>query len=250
MPVPTPSFNPCAIVPVFDHEHAVARVVAAVRAAGLPCLLVDDGSGVACARELDRLAATVPETSVLRLPVNGGKGAAMLAGFAAAWQRGYTHGLQVDADGQHALADIPAFVEAAAREPAALICGRPIFDRSMPAVRHYGRYLTHALVWLNTLSFSIPDSLCGFRVYPLAVVVSLMAQEYIGRRMDFDVEIIVRLYWRGVPMRWIATAVTYPLDGVSHFRLFKDNVRMVLLQGRLLGGMLGRLPRLLTRGLR
>ncbi len=81
--VPPPSFNPCAIVPVFDHEHAVARVVAAVRAAGLPCLLVDDGSGPVCARELDRLAATVPHTSVLRLPVNGGKGAAMLAGFAA-----------------------------------------------------------------------------------------------------------------------------------------------------------------------
>jgi len=250
MHVQTPSFNPCAIVPVFDHEHAVARVVDAVRAAGLPCLLVDDGSGVACARELDRLAATVPETCVMRLPVNGGKGAAMLAGFAAAWQRGYTHGLQVDADGQHALGDIAAFVEAAAREPAALICGRPVFDRSMPAVRHYGRYLTHALVWLNTLSFSIPDSLCGFRVYPLAAVVSLMAQEYIGRRMDFDVEIIVRLYWRGVPMRWIATAVTYPLDGVSHFRLFKDNARMVLLQMRLLGGMLARLPRLLARGLR
>jgi glycosyltransferase involved in cell wall biosynthesis len=248
MHVQTPSFNPCAIVPVFDHEHAVARVVDAVRAAGLPCLLVDDGSGVACARELDRLAATVTQTSVLRLPVNGGKGAAMLAGFTAAWQRGYTHGLQVDADGQHALGDIPAFVAAAAREPAALICGRPVFDRSMPAVRHYGRYLTHALVWLNTLSFSIPDSLCGFRVYPLAAVVSLMAQEYIGRRMDFDVEIIVRLYWRGVPMRWLATAVTYPLDGVSHFRLFKDNARMVLLQVRLFGGMLGRLPRLLTRG--
>ncbi|MEJ0008018.1 MAG: glycosyltransferase family 2 protein [Steroidobacteraceae bacterium] len=243
----TPSFHPCAIVPVFDHEHAVARVVAAVRAAGLPCLLVDDGSGPACARELERLARTVPEIRLLRLPVNGGKGAAMLAGFAAAWQHGYSHGLQVDADGQHALCDIPAFIAAAARDPAALICGRPLFDRSIPAVRHYGRYLTHALVWLNTLSFSIPDALCGFRVYPLAAVTRLMAQEYIGRRMDFDVEIIVRLHWRRVPMRWIQTAVTYPLDGVSHFRLFRDNVRMVLLQMRLLGGMLVRLPQLLAR---
>src|SRR5580658_7245580 len=150
--MPPHSFNPCAIVPVFDHEHAVARVVAAVRAAGLPCLLVDDGSGAACARELDRLAATVPQTSVLRLPVNGGKGAAMLAGFAEASQRGYSHALQVDADGQHTLGDIPAFVEAARRQPQALICGRPVFDRSMPAARFYGRYLTHALVWLNTLS--------------------------------------------------------------------------------------------------
>jgi glycosyltransferase involved in cell wall biosynthesis len=245
--MPTSTFNPCAIVPVFDHEHAVARVVEALHACRLPCLLVDDGSGPACAGELDRLAATVPDTHVLRLPVNSGKGAAMLAGFAAADRRGFSHGLQVDADGQHALGDIPAMLEAARLEPATLICGRPVFDRSMPAVRRYGRYLTHALVWLNTLSFAIPDSLCGFRVYPLAPVISLMAREYIGRRMDFDTEILVRLYWRGVPLRWIPTAVTYPLDGVSHFRMFRDNARMVALQTRLLGGMLRRLPRLLAR---
>jgi glycosyltransferase involved in cell wall biosynthesis len=245
--LPTSSFNPCAIVPVFDHEHAVARVVAGVRAAGLACVLVDDGSGPACARELDRLAATVAHTSVLRLPVNGGKGAAMLAGFAAAWQRGYSHGLQIDADGQHALGDIPAFLEAARRQPRALICGRPVFDRSMPALRHYGRYLTHVLVWLNTLSRAIPDSMCGFRVYPLEPVMALMAEEYIGRRMDFDVEIIVRLYWRGMPMQWLPTRVTYPVDGVSHFRLIRDNGRMIALQLRLLCGMLRRLPRLLGR---
>jgi glycosyltransferase involved in cell wall biosynthesis len=210
-------------------------------------LLVDDGSGPACARELDRLAATVPHTSVLRLPVNGGKGAAMLAGFAASAQRGYSHGLQIDADGQHALTDISTFIEEARRHPQALICGHPVFDRSMPALRHYGRYLTHGLVWLNTLSLSIPDSMCGFRVYPLSPVIALMAEEYIGRRMDFDVEIIVRMYWRRVPMRWLPTRVTYPADGVSHFRLIRDNGRMVALQLRLFGGMLRRLPRLLER---
>ena len=232
---------------MYDHERAVARVVAAVRAAGLPCLLVDDGSGEVCARELQRLAAAVPDTSVLRLAVNGGKGAAMIAGFTAAWQRGYSHGLQIDADGQHALEDVVAFIAASRSDPAALICGRPVFDRSMPAGRRYGRYLTHGLVWLNTLSFAIPDSLCGFRVYPLSDVMRLMAQEHIGRRMDFDVEIIVRLYWRGVPMRWLSTAVTYPLDGISHFRMVRDNARMVGLQLRLFGGMLLRLPRLLAR---
>ena len=243
--VPMSSFKPCAIIPVFDHEHAVARVVAAVHAAGLPCVLVDDGSGPSCARELDRIAASVPGVRVLRRAHNGGKGAAVLDGFAAAAGAGYSHALQIDADGQHALKDISTFIEEARRGPQALICGLPVFDRSIPRVRHYGRYLTHALVWLNTLSRAIPDSMCGFRVYPLAPVQALVAEEYVGRRMDFDVEIIVRLYWRGVPMRWIATAVTYPLDGVSHFRMVRDNARMVALQLRLAAGMLRRLPRLL-----
>lgn len=238
-------FSPCAVIPVYNHEQAVGRVLAAVRAADLPCLLVDDGSGAVCARELERLAATTPRTMLLRLEVNRGKGHAVIEGFRAAAASGHTHALQIDADGQHALADIPRFVAEAAEHPRALVCGRPIFDASMPAVRRYGRYVTHALVWLDTLSFSIPDSLCGFRIYPLAPVLELLAQEHVGARMEFDVEILVRLYWRRVPMRWIATRVTYPLDGVSHFRLLRDNMRMVALQTRLVLGMLLRLPRLL-----
>lgn len=242
-------FSPCAIIPVYDHEHAVGRVLAAVRAADLPCLLVDDGSGPACARELDRLAAITPQTIVLRQPKNCGKGAAVIAGFHRAAELGYSHALQIDADGQHALGDIRGFVAEARTYPHALICGRPVFDASMPSVRRYGRCLTHAMVWLNTLSFDIPDSLCGFRLYPLRPVLELLEHEHVGPRMEFDTEIIVRLHWRGLPLRWLDTPVTYPLDGVSHFRLFRDNVRMVALQTRLTLGMLRRLPLILWRRL-
>jgi glycosyltransferase involved in cell wall biosynthesis len=245
----TGPFAACAVIPVYNHERAVGRVLAAVRAAGLPCILVDDGSGPECAAELRRLVAVTPETALLALAPNRGKGEAVIAGFRAAAARGYTHALQIDADGQHALADIPRFVAEARAQPLALICGRPVFDASMPRMRRYGRYLTHVLVWLDTLSFSIPDSLCGFRIYPLAPVLRLLAEEHVGARMEFDVEILVRLYWRHLPLVWIPTRVTYPLDGVSHFRLLRDNVRMVALQTRLVLGMLLRLPRLLRRKL-
>ncbi len=39
--------------------------------------------------------------TLMRLPVNGGKGAAVMAGLRAARKAGYTHALQIDADGQH-----------------------------------------------------------------------------------------------------------------------------------------------------
>jgi glycosyltransferase involved in cell wall biosynthesis len=242
-------FLPCAIIPVYDHERTVARVLGAVLAADLPCFLVDDGSKPACARELERLAGELPGTRLVRLSANRGKGRAMIAGFEAAASQGFTHALQIDADGQHSLADIARFVEHARAHPNALVCGRPVFDASMPLVRRYGRYLTHVLVWLETLSFEIPDSLCGFRVYPLEAVTRLIAREHIGARMDFDVEILVRLCWRGVPLTWLETPVTYPLDGISHFRLVRDNARMVALQARLLAGMLVRLPALVARKL-
>ena len=91
--------------------------------------------------------------------------------------------------------------------------------------------------------------MCGFRVYPLTATLALLARSSVGARMDFDTEILVRLYWRQVPTRWLATPVRYPQDGVSHFRMFFDNVRMTSLHVRLTAGMLLRLPLLLARKL-
>jgi len=244
------SFAPCAVIPVYNHEHAIGRVLAAVRSAGLPCVLVDDGSSAECARELDRLTAADADVTLVRLPKNQGKGAAVTAGLHSAQRAGFTHALQIDADGQHALHDIGHFVAESRSWPDALICGRPVFDESMPAGRRYGRYITHVFVWLNTLSFEIPDSMCGFRMYPLEPVLLMLAQARVGSRMDFDVEVLVRLHWRRQPMRWLNTKVSYPLDGISHFRLFRDNVLMVRLQLRLLAGMLVRAPLILARRLR
>jgi glycosyltransferase involved in cell wall biosynthesis len=235
---------------VYNHELAVGRVLEAVRAAGLPCVLVDDGSRPECARELDRLARTDAEVSLVRLPQNLGKGAAVTAGLRAARERGFSHVLQIDADGQHALGDIARFVAEGRAHPQALVCGRPVFDDGMPRGRRYGRYLTHALVWLNTLSFDIPDAMCGFRMYPLTPMLKLLDGARLGSRMDFDVEVLVRLHWRGQPMRWLDTRVSYPLDGVSHYRMVWDNVLMFCLQARLLAGMIARLPLLLWRRVR
>jgi glycosyltransferase involved in cell wall biosynthesis len=241
------AFRPCAVIPVYNHEHAVGRVVDAVRAAGLPCVLVDDASSPACARELDRLAALGPDVSLIRLPQNLGKGGAVTAGLRGAQKLGFTHALQIDADGQHALGDVQRFLGEARVHPATVVCGKPVFDAAMPKGRFYGRYLTHVFVWLNTLSFDIPDSMCGFRVYPLAPVLDLLNSTRLGSRMDFDVEVLVRLHWRRQPMRWLDTRVSYPLDGVSHFRMVWDNVLMVRLQFKLFLGMLVRLPLLLWR---
>lgn len=239
-------FRPWVLIPVFDHEHAIGAMVQGVVATGQQCLLVDDGSRNSCARVLDALAREhAPQVTLLRLPQNQGKGGAVLAGFREAARLGATHVLQIDADGQHDPRDIPRFLEHARRAPAKIICGTPEYDASVPKGRLYGRYLTHVWVWINTLSFGIRDSMCGFRVYPLPPVLRLMEQETIGKRMDFDIEVIVRLYWRGVEVENLPTRVTYPSDGVSHFDVWHDNVRISRMHARLFFGMLRRLPRLL-----
>lgn len=237
------------MIPVFDHEHAIGAVVSAVQEFDIPCILVDDGSGPACARALDELADQSTDVELLRLPTNRGKGGAVSAGLRAAAASRYTHALQIDADGQHNAADIPKFLAASRDDPFAVICGHPIFDDTMPRGRRYGRYLTHVMVWIHTLSLDIRDSMCGFRIYPLAHVLQVLDDEPPGSRMDFDIEMLVRLHWRGVRMKWLDTQVRYPQDGVSHFRLGLDNLLISWLHCKLLFGMVARLPKLVVRRL-
>ncbi len=239
-----------AVIPVYNHEHAIGAVLSAVLQHGLRCVLVDDGSDAACAAVLDGLAAAHPQqVSLLRHSVNRGKGEAVLSGMHFLAQQGFSHALQIDSDGQHDTADIPRFVALAQEHPKAIINGCPQYDESVPKGRLYARYLTHVWVWINTLSFDIVDSMCGFRIYPLAVVTALTARQTLGKRMDFDTEIIVRLHWRGVQVINQRTRVRYPSDGVSHFRLWLDNVLITRMHATLLCGMLWRSPALLARKL-
>lgn len=240
--------RPCVVVPVYDHAGAVPALVRALRPLGLTCWLVDDGSGPECAGAIAAAAAAHPDwLRRLRLEPNQGKGAAVLAGFRAALAEGFTHAVQIDADLQHRPADIPRFVAVSRRHPRAVICGAPRFDATIPPVRYWGRWVTHVLVWVETLSFDIRDSMCGFRLYPLEVAVALDERAPFGRRMQFDTDAVVRLHWEGVPVLNEPTPVTYPADGVSHFAMVADNRRMVALHARLLAGMLVRAPRLLAR---
>lgn len=241
-------FNPCVLIPVYNHEHAIGAVVAGVLEHDVPCILVDDGSSAACAKVLDDLAAAQSEKiKLVRRRVNSGKGAAVLTGFRRAAEAGYSHVLQIDADGQHCVADIPKFLGVAAAHPNAIVAGYPQYDESVPKLRLYGRYLTHVWVWINTLSFQIKDSMCGFRVYPVAPVIALAARQKIGTRMNFDTDILVRLYWGGLDVLNLPTRVSYPADGVSHFRVWLDNVLITRMHATLFFGMLWRLPHLLTR---
>ena len=167
-------FDAAVVIPVYNHGATVGLVVDTVREQGLRCVLVDDGSEPGCAAVLDALAAR-DGVHLVRLAHNQGKGGAVMAGLRAALALGQSHALQIDADGQHDAADIPIFLTLALAHPLAVIAGRPVYDHSVPLGRLVGRYATHVWVWINTLSFSVRDSMCGFRVYPLASVVDRRA---------------------------------------------------------------------------
>jgi glycosyltransferase involved in cell wall biosynthesis len=242
-------FRPCCVIPIYDHGATIRALVASLAAQGLPIYIVDDGSGEATQAELARVRGEFPQVRLSRLARNCGKGAAVVHGMRQARADGMTHALQIDADGQHDPRDVPRFLARAAERPDAVICGQALFDHSIPKARFYGRYLTHFMVWIETLSFAIRDSMCGFRLYPLAATGALIDQDVIPPRMDFDTAVLVRLAWRGVPIENLPTRVIYPPGGVSHFRMLRDNLRLTRMHALLVCGMLGRLPVLLWRKL-
>lgn len=241
------SFRPCALIPIYNHKDTIAETVLALRAHGLPVVIVDDGSDEATCAVLKSIANSEPAVRLIRLPRNSGKGSAITAGLIDARDQGYSHALQIDADGQHNAGDVPRFLAEGRADPRALICGQPIYDESAPRARLYGRYVTHVCVWLETLSFSLRDSMCGYRLYPIEATCDEIDCAPLPARMDFDTEVAVRLMWRGVPVRNLRTRVIYPENGLSHFRMLHDNLRISAMHTRLLLGMLPRAPMLLWR---
>jgi glycosyltransferase involved in cell wall biosynthesis len=239
--------NPCILIPIYNHGRTIGDVVAGLAPLGLPCLVVDDGSDTTTRATLDRLAGAWPWVSIEHLPRNRGRGAALRHGYRTAARRGFSHAVQLDADGQHDPADVPRLLDAARRAPGALVLGMPHFDGTAPRSRRWGRLLSRYWVWVETLSVQVGDPLCGFRVFPLAPTVTLLERSPLGDRMEFDPEIVVRLVWAGVRVVNVPTRVRYLPGGLSHFRLVRDNILISLAHTRLVLGMLGRLPRLLAR---
>lgn len=230
------AFRPCVLIPTYNNPRTIRRVVEEVRALRLPVVLVDDGSAEEGAAVCQALTADL-KVHLLRRE-NGGKGAAVKSGLKLAEDLGFTHALQVDADGQHNLEDANHFLQIAEENPKAAIFGAPQFDDSAPKGRLIGRKITIFWTTIETLGSCIQDPLCGYRVYPVR---ESLATKTRSNRMDFDPEIAVRLVWRGVPIYNIPTKVRYlsaEEGGISHFSMFWDNARISWMHTRLVFTML------------
>jgi glycosyltransferase involved in cell wall biosynthesis len=224
--------RPCVLIPTYDNAGTLEAVVRRARAHVADVIVVDDGSHEP-ARTVARGLSEAGLADVRVHETNRGKGVAMLTGLQAARDRGFSHAIQVDADGQHDTDDIPRFFAASEREPLALVMGDPIFDDSAPRLRMWARQLTVFWCRVETWSRRLADPLCGYRVYP---VEATLKAGFRARAMDFDPEVAVRLAWAGTPIARVSTRIRYftrAEGGVSHYRPFKDTVRISLMHTRL-----------------
>lgn len=240
----------CILIPHYCHDEELARYLPRLATTGLPALVVDDGSDAGTRARLQALVAAHPWVSLVERERNGGKGAAVVDGMRELESQGFTHVISVDADGQHDPDDVLHVLLASRQDPRAAFSGKPVFGRDIPKARLHGRKITNALVNIEAggayphTRRRIEDAMCGFRVYPLAAILPICESIGRRRRMEFDIEILVRTVWAGLPLKFFTTRVVYPEGGRSHFRLVRDNVRLAVMHFRLLlGGLRRRLQR-------
>jgi glycosyltransferase involved in cell wall biosynthesis len=223
------------VIPFYNHGRTVAEVTSQVLALGWPLLVVNDGS-------TDGGPASLRDLPLHRIdfPRNRGKGRALRHALRWARERSYSHIVSLDADGQHSPSDIARFAEKIRRAPDTLIVGRRNFENDVPGKSRFGRSWSN--MWVRIASGGrTPDSQSGFRAYP---VEPLAGFTYFGARYEFEVEILVRAVWAGLPLDWVDVESRYfpPSGRVSHFRLFWDNFRISLIYTALVARNLLPLP--------
>lgn len=232
----------CIVIPHYRHVPQLTRFLPSLAVAQLPLLIVDDGSGAEEVGALQALLEHYSWCSLIERAQNGGKGAATITGMTAAKERGYSHVILVDADGQHDPADVVGIANESALNPDAIYSGSPQFGDDIPAARLYGREITNILARLEAGNFRLRDAMCGLRVYPITLTLPLAAACGGRTRMEMDTELLVRACWQGIEVCYIDTRVVYPKEGASHFRMGWDNVRMVAMHITLLLSALVKVP--------
>ncbi|PNU20632.1 DUF2062 domain-containing protein [Geothermobacter hydrogeniphilus] len=215
------------LIPLYNHGATVRRVAQGVLALGLPLVVVDDGSSDGGADALTGLDLTL-----LRHKENRGKGAAILTGLAHAAAQGMSHLLTIDADGQHDPADIEALLAVQVQDPGSIVVGKRDFTAAaVPGGSRFGRQFSNFWLQLQT-GIRLGDVQSGFRCYPVAVLERLKLRQ---SRYAFEVEVLVKAAWGGVALRDAPISVYYPPgdERISHFDLWRDNLRLTLLNSHL-----------------
>jgi glycosyltransferase involved in cell wall biosynthesis len=219
----------CVIVPVFNHGLTVQRVVRGAKAV-LPVIAVDDGSN----DQTPKVLATESGITLLTLPRNQGKAAALKAGFAKAEELGFTHAITIDADGQHPVEALGDFAAACRKQPNAFIIGvRDLKAARAPIARRISNGLSTFWFRFET-GVKLTDTQCGYRVYPLAAIRGLKVD---SDRYAFELEIMVKAAWAGIPLVPQPVPVDYeaPTSQLSHFDPLRDFLRISRVHSRLAG---------------
>ena len=213
-----PPLKTCVLIPAYNEEKRVGAVVREVLEYCPDVIVVDDGSPDGT----DKVAAEAGAI-VLEHVHNQGKGAALQTGFDYARAHGYDLAITLDADGQHAPSDIPAFLQAYERTHSPVLVGNRMGDvAAMPRLRRFvNRFMSDLLS--RVMGQHVPDSQCGFRLYHRSAFPAGPYDAH-SQRFAAESEILLRLALAGRKIGAVTIQTIYG-DEKSKINPFTDTLR-------------------------
>lgn len=232
MPDSSPHKEFCVLLPAYNHGATLTSVATDIRKLGYDLLVVNDGSTDATAQVLAQLQreelANETQLHIISYEKNRGKGYALRMGIRRLKELGYRCAVSIDADGQHLAQDIDSFVAQAGLSPSALLVGaRGMKHTNMPEKNSFANRFSNFWFALQTGRL-LPDTQSGFRLYPIAQIAEM---RFLTTRYEWELEVLVRAAWAGVPIIPIPISVYYPPknERVTHFRPTWDFLRITIL---------------------
>lgn len=214
----------CVLIPTYNNAGTLADVLTKVLEYTDDLIVVNDGS----TDNTTEILKQFPQVCAVNYSPNQGKGIALRTGIKEAAKLGYEYAITMDSDGQHYASDLSLFLDKIEETPGALIIGaRNLNQENVQLKSSFGNKFSNFWFWVNT-GITLPDTQSGYRLYP---VQQLAKKTYFTRKYEFEIEVIVRASWGGVPVTYIPVSVYYPKpeERVSHFRPFKDFTRISVL---------------------
>lgn len=213
----------CVIIPTYNNEKTLKRVLDQTLPFTSNIIVVNDGS----TDSTSEILSGYPEISVINQPKNQGKGMALRLGFKEALRQNFDYAVTIDSDGQHFPADIPVFLSEIEKNGDALLIGdRNMQQEGIPGKSSFGNRISSFWFWFET-GIRLKDTQSGFRLYPIQQMKNF---QYFTRKFEFEIEVIVKAAWAGIPVKNVPIQVLYDeSERVSHFRPFKDFIRISLL---------------------
>ena len=214
------------IIPAYKPDEKFIRTLTDLISMGFSdILVVDDGSGESYS-SLFAQAAAFPQCTLLRHPVNRGKGAALKTAmtFFLDNRPEQVGVVTADADGQHLAKDIAAVAKTMQESGTITFGVRNFSDPKVPPRSKAGNRIT-AAVFRLFFGMKLTDTQTGLRAFPRATLPEIVRAK--GDRYEFETEMLLRMKKCKLPFAEVGIATVYLEENrSSHFRVVRDSIRI------------------------
>jgi dolichol-phosphate mannosyltransferase len=198
------------VIPTYNEAENIRLITERVRRAvpSVDILIADDNSPDGTGAIADELAAGDDHIDVLHRPGRQGLGAAYVAGFAVARERGYDAVVEMDADGSHAPEQLPALLDAL-RDADAVLGSRWVPGGTVVNWPVHRLLISRVGNLYTRVALGIPlrDATGGYRAYRMPVLDKIELDSVASQGYCFQVDLAWRAYRQG--LRVVEVPITF-----------------------------------------